>query len=93
MAQVDAVLAELDQAIRDGKGEIPGTYRQQFNTYLFSHNLASELKHQALLYGLDVTLDSGKGLLTRSHLMTTRGSIRKTWVFWTTALEWMEKNA
>jgi hypothetical protein len=82
----------MEQAIRDGHGATDATFRQQFTTYLFSHNRADWIKHQATLYGLETTVETGGGFMSRSHLITTRGPIKKLFVFWTTMLDWMEEN-
>lgn len=86
-------LDQLFDAIKAGRGAEKVTYRQQFNTYMFSHNLATDIEFKAAVHRLQVTRKSGSGWFSRSHLITTNGTIKDTWVFWSTVIKFMEANA
>lgn len=86
-------LAEMEAEIRAGRGDMQMRMRQQFTTYLLSHNLAADIQHKAIVSGLDTTVMSGKGMFARSHLVTTRGTVKQNYVFWSAMLRWMAENA
>lgn len=85
----ESAVAWAERCVAAGDGQRAATFRQQFTTYglMGGHPMAETLLHMARVHGLMAELDSGRGWLSRSHLITVVGPVESILRWW----RWCEK--
>lgn len=69
--------AQMEKALRDGRGDEIITLRQQFESTIGMHKMPERLEFLAMTLGLKTSLVTAGGWFVKEHQLTVEGPLKK----------------